>query len=71
MLWEDAQNRARLAALDFPEHKALDGERVVDALGPSPQFFNPPRRNYVLGWFYARRRVHFNTTDESSYGNLV
>ena len=65
----DAHNRKRL--LPFPENKVLAGENAMPAEGPSPQFFDPPRPNYILGWYYARRRVFLKMTDPSSYGDPI
>ena len=63
---EDAENRRRLHP--YPENKVLPGEEVVPMPGPSPQFFNPPRNRYLLGWYYARRRVYLKSTDPDSLG---
>ena len=68
---DDAVNRARLSNLGFPENKVIPGEEAKPAEGPSPQFFNPPRDRYVLGWYHARRRVYFNMTEPASFGNFV
>ena len=68
---EDAQNRARLAAMGFLDNRALEEEKVTPCFGPSPQFFNPPRQNFVLGWCYARRRFYYSITDPANYGGAI
>ena len=63
---DDAANRKRL--FPFHENKALPGEQMTFMPGPSPQFFNPPRTFYVMGWHFARRRVYLQTTDPDAFG---
>ena len=65
---DDALHRARMLSLGFPENKVLSGEAAIPCSGPSPRFLSPPRSQYILGWFYARRRVYFNITDPASFG---
>ena len=67
--FDDAVNRRRLAPYD--ENKVLPGEEMVPMPGPSPQLFNPPRPKYLLGWYYARRRVHLKYTDPDSQGHNI
>ena len=54
----DASVRKQLKSENFFENKAKNV--MVPAAGPSPQFFNPPRDHYILGWYYARRRVYLH-----------
>ena len=63
----DASVRKQLKSENFRENKAKNV--MVPAAGPSPQFFNPPRDHYILGWYYARRRVYLQYTDPDATGN--